>query len=108
MKSQIAKLDGALDKVLALAPKKFLKRHVAYDGHGRQSIHADPPSPSVGFVAQELRDVFPDFVHGDESKEFLSVSEGRVAIMHLAAFQEFVVEARRDIAELKAKLDERS
>jgi len=104
LKTEIAKLESMLDKVMALEPKTFLKRNVATDDDGKQSIHSDPPQPSVGYIAQDIREIFPEDVNGDESKEFLTVSEGSINVRLLAAFQEFVVEVRNELAEIKSQI----
>ena len=87
---------------MEIKPRTFDKKKVIVDEDGKQSIGDDPAAPSHGYVAQELKHIFPEFVNGDETKEYLSVSEGKVCIALLAAFQEFVRETRKEIAELKA------
>jgi hypothetical protein len=106
LKSNIAAFPPALDRALAVEVKTFDKRYVAIDECGQSSIHEDG-APSFGFIAQKLREIFPELVDGDESKGFLSVHESKVGIVALAALQEFVKETRREIADLKRRIGDK-
>ena len=97
--------DDALDDVMRLKPKSFHKKGVVVDLETRkQSISEQPAAPSLGFIAQELREVFPQIVHGHESKGYLSVHEHKLVPILVAAFQEYVAKTDRRIAELEARL----
>jgi hypothetical protein len=104
LKTNVAPLPSVLENVLLLRAKSFQKKLVAIDDHGKQSIHSDPARPDFGLIAQEAREIFPQLVYGDEKKEFLGVAEGKVGILLLAAFQEYVAKTDARIAALEAKL----
>lgn len=105
LKSGIRDIDPMLDRLMTTEVKRFHKKGVAYDKDANQSIHEDGVE-SFGFIAQKLKKTFPELVHGDEAKEFLSVNEGGVAIVTWVSLQEFVREMRAEIAELKKRLGE--
>ena len=103
LKTNITEFASVLDRVMAMKVKRFDKRGIATDENGKQSISPEPAEPTFGFIAQELREVFPELVNGDEAEEFLTVSESKVGIVLLAAFQEFVNEMRRELAWIKSR-----
>lgn len=105
LKSDIRDIDPMLDRLMTTEVKRFHKKGIAYDKDANQSIHEDGVE-SFGFIAQKLKQTFPELVHGDEAKEFLSVNEGGVAIVTWVSLQEFVREMRAEIAELKKRLGE--
>ena len=102
LKTHIVDHTPVLDKLLALKVKTFNVKRVLHRLDGSIGTYSDPATPSHGLIAQEVRDVFPLIVHGDESKEFLSVSEHKIGILVLQGLQEFVLEMRDEIAKLKA------
>lgn len=104
LKSKISPLRSMLDKVMALAPKTFLKKKIDYAVDGSESISPELPVPLMGFIAQEVRDVLPEIVHGNEAKGYLSIAETQLIPVMVAAFQEYVARTDRRIAELEAKL----
>jgi hypothetical protein len=79
-KRDIQPLHAALDRVLQL--------------HGRSFHYNDPtalgarPGPCIGFIAQQVEEIFPDWVGTD--------SDGRKT-MHISGFEALAVEALRDL-----------
>jgi hypothetical protein len=107
IKTNVVEHESILEKVLTLKVKRFDVSRVNYHPNLKtmkfeQRIHGDAPTPSHGLIAQEVREVFPALVHGDEAQEFLSISEHKIGILVLHAFQEFVRETRAEIKKLKA------
>lgn len=105
LKTDIAPLHSVLDKVLALRVVTFMKRLIHRDRKNNASIHSDPPHHDFGLIAQDVRKILPQAVHGDESKEFLGIAEGKIAMLLLAAFQEYVAKTDARLAALEAKLN---
>jgi hypothetical protein len=109
LKTNIQAFPPVLDRVMAAEVKTFDKHFIAtdvVDGAAVHSVH-DEYFPSFGFIAQALRKIFPELVTGDEATGFLSVDEGKVGIVALAALQEFVEETRREISDLKRRLGDK-
>jgi hypothetical protein len=104
LKTKIANLPSVLDKVLQLKVKSFHIRRVHRDHQGKSSIHPAAARSSFGFISQEVREVFPEAVVGDETREFLAVRESKIGILLLAAFQEHVVASNKVIAELRDEI----
>lgn len=108
IKSNIADYASPLDRLMQARVRTFDKHLVAVDADGIGSLHPDAPKPSFGFIAQEIQEIFPELVTEDGITAFLTVEEGKVGIIALAALQEFVIEQRREIAELKRQLKEKA
>lgn len=106
LKSNIKPYGSALDRLMRALVCTFDKAYVATDEDGKQSIHTDDPVPSLGFIAQDFRTIFPELVHGDEATGFLSINEGGVAVVTLRALQEFVTETRTEMAALTQRVAE--
>ena len=85
IKTNIADHPAVLDKVLKIKIKTFDKYKLAY-ADGKASIHGDPPTPSLGMIAQEVREVFPSLVH--DACGFLAVDVAGLAILAIKALQE--------------------
>lgn len=100
LKTHIEDHPSVLESIMALKLKRFRVKSV--DWECEEAIHSEPSRPSIGLIAQEVQKLFPLLVHGEK---FLAVEESKVGLLLLAAFQEFVIEVRADIAELKAKND---
>jgi len=90
LKKNVRELDGSLDKLLEL--------------HGVSFEYIDPQAigelegERVGFIAQEVEQVFPDWVGTkDDGMKFLTVR----------GFEALAVEALRDLAERERDLEER-
>lgn len=106
LKSNIADLPPTLARLMTVKLKTFHKKYVAAsveDGAVSHSIHEDGED-TFGFIAQELRPTFPELVSGDEATGFLRVDEGKAGLIAIKALQEFVIEQRAEIAQLKAQL----
>ncbi|MCL2369704.1 MAG: tail fiber domain-containing protein [Firmicutes bacterium] len=66
--------------------------------------YKDSDKKSIGFIAQELKEVFPELVHGDEKKkdEYLSIEESKLAYLLLIELKKM----RKELDELKAKKED--
>lgn len=95
LKSNIEQHEPVLDKVMSLNLKRFDIKTIDWEF---QKIHPSAPRPSIGLIAQDVQKIFPGLVSGDK---FLTLEEGKIGLLVLAAFQEFVIEVRKEIAELK-------
>ncbi|MBS0190895.1 MAG: tail fiber domain-containing protein [Phycisphaerales bacterium] len=78
LKSDVARADGLLDAALKLRPVTF-----RWNADGLRD---------TGLIAQEVRDVLPSFVLGDESREMLTVDYPHLSVVAIGAVQE--LEAR--------------
>ena len=87
LKTNIADLPDVLDKLLAIKIKTFDKRKIAYSEKGETSIHGDPPTPSLGAIAQDVGELFPSLVH-DAGGGFLAIDVGGLAFLAIKALQE--------------------
>jgi hypothetical protein len=96
LKTKIADASSMLDKIMSLKVKTFHKHFIEY-GDDKPTISRRPPKPSIGLIAQELREVFPEAVHGDESKGYLSMDPAAISMALVTAFQEFVLEVRQKL-----------
>lgn len=85
LKTNIADHPPVLDKLLAIKIKTFDKRKIAYVD-GEASIHGDAATPSLGVIAQDIREVFPSLVH--DACGFLAVDVAGLAILAIKALQE--------------------
>lgn len=101
LKSNIQAMGPVLDRVMRTRVKTFHKKYVRTTPEDGHSIHEEGED-TFGFIAQELRSVFPELVRGNENEEFLSVDEGKVGIVAIAALQELA----RKVDDLSARLDE--
>jgi hypothetical protein len=63
----------------------------------------DEAKPSLGLIAQDVQEVFPDVVRDGT---YLSIEHDKFTFLVLAAFQEFASETRREIADLKAQIED--
>ena len=74
LKNNIAELEsGILDKVLQLKPSSY-----TYKTDGEYSYLNLPETNQIGFIAQELKTVFPEFVKESE----IADDDGETAISH--------------------------
>jgi hypothetical protein len=96
LKTNIASLGPVLDKVMRLKIKTFDVKTLDWESGEIQPVD---PRPSLGLIAQEMREVLPELVHDDG--KYLQIEESKVALVLLAAFQEFVIETRKALAEMK-------
>lgn len=63
VKQNISTLDGALDKVMLLKPKSY-----TYDREGYENMNL-PKGDQMGFIAQDLQEVFPSLTRKAVSPE---------------------------------------
>ena len=88
LKTNIKTIDNALDKVLQL-------RGAEYDRIDRDNQH------EIGVIAQEVEEVIPELVHGDETK---TVSYGNMTAVLIEAIKEqneIINRMRKEIEDLK-------
>lgn len=95
LKKTIRPMEPVLDKVLQLKPSTFLFNE-----------QPDSDAPSIGFIAQDVQEIFPDLVNEDE---YLSLRYDDFGILAIAAIQE--QQAKIDaletqVADLQAQLKE--
>jgi hypothetical protein len=62
---------------------------------------ADSPR-HLGFIAQEVREVLPEYVVGDETTDTLTVNYGQMSVVAIGAIQEL----KAEIEALRAKVKE--
>ena len=91
LKDDIRRLGSVLDRVMQLDVKRFNVKTVDWES----GEVVGEPRPSMGLIAQAVQEIFPelDLVREDRHG-YLTLEEGKVAILLLKAFQEFVHEAR--------------
>ena len=88
LKTNIKTIDNALDKVLQL-------RGAEYDRIDRDNQH------EIGVIAQEVEEVIPELVHGDETK---TVSYGNMVAVLIEAIKEqneVINKMKKEIEDLK-------
>ncbi|MFO7703051.1 MAG: hypothetical protein R6V37_08720 [Psychroflexus maritimus] len=56
---------------------------------------------TTGVIAQELKEIFPEFVHQDEENEYMGVNYAGLSVVAIKALQE----QQTEIEELKAKIN---
>ncbi len=97
LKTDIEDHPSVLDDIMSLKVKRFYVKTVDWEN---ECEHDSPARESIGLLAQDVQKVFPLLVHGDK---FLAIEEGKIGLLLLAAFQEFVTEVRDDLAKLKQR-----
>lgn len=70
-------------------------------GYLRPVEYVKDNKKSIGFIAQEVRDLYPEVVVGDEKKGYLSVNYGAIT----AILQKQIIEQQKQIDELRAELN---
>lgn len=92
LKHDVSPLSPAeqLDRVLKLRPVAF-----TWNSTGQRD---------VGLIAQEVREVVPELVVGDERTELLTVNYSQLSVAAVAAIQEMEHRHRRETAELEARI----
>lgn len=101
LKVNIEDVPPMLDIIMRLRVKQFDKFAIYWEPSGKQAINKAAPRRTRGFIAQELREHIPTAVHGNEKVDFLSTDAAEITASLVAAFQEFVIETRAEIARLK-------
>jgi hypothetical protein len=79
LKSNRKRLRPVLDDVLMLQVETFDKKGVHVDEYGEESISPERATPSIGLIAQGVRDIFPEIVVGDETEGYLSLQDRRIS-----------------------------
>lgn len=69
--------DNILEKVLKLRPKTYTFKHLRNKG-----------TRSMGFIAQEVQEVFPDIARVSEYKDYMALRYDDFAILSIKAIQE--------------------
>ncbi len=77
LKSEIESMEGVLDDVLALRPTSY---------RFKRGSDADPRS--IGFIAQEVREIFPELVHDHGEDGYLSLVYSNFGVLAIRAIQE--------------------
>ena len=91
LKTNIQPLGDQLSKVLQLQPSRF------------QFRDKQDAQPSIGFIAQEVREIFPELVESETSEsEFLTLKYDNFAVLAIQAIQE----QQQIIDRLSAKLNQ--
>jgi hypothetical protein len=103
LKRNIADLPPSLDRLMQVEIKTFDKHFIAIDAAGKVSMDAGSIS-TLGVIAQDFRKIFPELVHENAITGFLEVNESKLAMITLAAFQQFVTETRAEIDGLKENM----
>jgi hypothetical protein len=91
LKENINAIEDGTSKIMAMKPVTH-------------TWIAEPDKPAVhGFIAQEMQEVVPEAVHGEDGgEEMMSMDYGRITPVIVAALQE----ANRKIAELETRIKE--
>lgn len=100
LKTNINAIGSVLDRLLQCRVKTFDVQ--AYDIETGKIVD-EPPTPSLGLIAQELFELFPELVR---SGSYLSIDIDKLIMILLAGFIEFAAETRDEIAELRAEIAE--
>jgi len=83
--------EYGIAEVMKLQPKRYIMK--------------EHNNPDIGFIAQELKEVVPEIVYGDESKGMLSVDYSKVSLILVNAIKEqqkLIEEQSRQIKGLQA------
>jgi hypothetical protein len=94
LKTDITPAEGLLDAALRLRPVRF-----RWKSSGTQD---------TGLIAQEVRQVLPAFVIGDEDYEMLTVDYSHLAVVAIGAVQEqqaMIERLRNENSELRQRLE---
>lgn len=94
LKTDVTGADGQLAAVMKLRPVKFRWK---FDGR-----------EDMGLIAQDVREVLPVLVSGDEQNGILSVNYSQLSVVAIGAIQELKAEndrKQREIDDLKARLE---
>lgn len=103
-KDNFAPIEGAFGTAMTLKPLWFdLYESDFSDG---SLVRRGDPIRTFGLVAQDVRHVIPELVVGDEETEVLKLSESKIGVLVLAAFQEFAHNTTKQISALEARIDE--
>lgn len=96
VKNKIDDHPSVLDKIMQLKLKTFdINKSIDWENNEANDCE---PRQSIGLIAQEVKEIFPLIVHGNK---FLSIEESKIGLLLLAAFQEFVIEVRKELKDMK-------
>jgi len=90
LKTDISPAEGLLDAALKLRPVNF-----RWISDGKRD---------TGLIAQEVKDVLPGFVVGDEKKDMLTVDYAHLSVIAVGALQEMHRELKAENEALRAEL----
>ena len=94
-KTDIENLPDALDKVKQLQPRQY-----KFKSHVSQSAEAAPTS--IGFIAQEIKSIYPEVVQGEEGNYSVDYPEMTVIAVKALQEQQVIIEAlEKRIADLE-------
>lgn len=102
LKTEVRAHEPVLNRVLALRLKTFKVKSVNHET-GEIIVGAEP-RPSIGFIAQQFRKIFPNLVR--RNGKYLEIEEGKIASVLVQALQEFVIEQRAEIEAIRKELAE--
>lgn len=101
MKTDITLAEGSLSAALKLRPVNF-----------RWKSGGPAGQVDFGLIAQDVCEVLPSFVQGDEESEMLTLNYPQLSVVAIGAIQELkaqndakLAEKQREIDELKARLE---
>jgi hypothetical protein len=100
LKSDVSNYRGALDQIAALRPV-----HYRYTNAGKAPFQ--PEGTHLGFIAQEVQQVFPEWVSEDESGYLMLSMRGfeAVAVRGMQELQAENAALRAETSQLRARLD---
>jgi hypothetical protein len=93
LKTDVTNAEGNLDAALKLRPVNF-----RWKANGAEDF---------GLIAQEVREVLPKLVTGDESKDSLTLNYSQLSVVAIGAIQELKADndrKQREIDDLKSRL----
>jgi len=90
LKTDISPAEGLLDAALKLRPVNF-----RWISDGKRD---------TGLIAQEVKEVLPGFVVGDEKKDMLTVDYSHLSVVAIGALQEMHRELKAENEALRAEL----
>lgn len=97
IKADIRHHEPVLDRIMRLNLKRFQTKRVDWD---KGEVGEDNAS-SLGLIAQDVQRLFPEIVH--EHNGLLAIEEGKVGLLVMHGFQEFVLEVRSRLDKMEAR-----
>ena len=100
LKKNLEELGVVMPNLLQLQPKYY-----------HMKTQDDSEMKTIGFVAQEVQDLFPQFISGSEGDEFLGLDYSgmvTIAIKAIQEQQEQIENQKAEIESLKAQLSKQS
>ena len=92
LKTDVRPVTGMLDAAMKLRPVYF------------HWLHNDADE-DFGLIAQEVCEIMPRLVSGDEAKETLTVNYSQLSVVAIAAIQELKAQHDAEMAEMRAQID---